>query len=148
MKFIHNRDKSGVSIFSAEYQLILKITGNPLLFCQQHNGFLVGFGKEVLRIEIDTHKNSHSSLDVFYNQKHILSFVAETPERPACLSIYDELPTLLSVSKLSDIQKNGWILMDYRDSSKQGVFPPEIQVRKSRIKISEGNNKKARFREL
>lgn len=148
MKFIHNRDKNSISIFTTDQQLIFKIIGNSLLLCQRHNGFLVGWGKEAIRIDIDTHKNNSSSLDIFYQKKHILSFVAETPERPACLSIYDNLPALLSVPKLSDIQKNKWILADYRDNSKKCVSSPEIQLKGSRASILTSNTKKARFREL
>ena len=151
MKFIHNRDKNSVSIFSVQKQLILKISGTPLLFCKQRNSYFFACGKETIRIDVCLHKNDSSSLDVFYNQKHILSFVPETPEIQSRLSVYDDLPPLLSIPKISEIQKNKWIFTDYREHLKMSLSPPERQMQKSKkneLSISMTDTKKARFREL
>ena len=151
MKFIHNCDKDCVSILNAQKQLILKIIGSPLLFCQQRNGWFLACGKDTIRIDIEQHKNNRQSLDVFYNQNHILSFMDETPENAGNLSIYDELPSLLKVPKLSDIQKNKWILTDYRESSDNIILPPKIRkkrIKKAILNVPAKNMQKARFREL
>ena len=146
MKFIHNRDKDSVCIFNAQKQLILKIIGSPLLFCQQRNGRFLACGKETIRIDVEQHKNNRQSLDVFYNKRHILSFMDETPENAGSLSIYDELPSLLKIPKSSDIQKNKWILTDYRD-----ISPSKIRIKQAKkaiLNVPVKNMKKARFREL
>lgn len=151
MKFIHNCDKDCVSILNAQKQLILKIIGSPLLFCQQRNGWFLACGKDTIRIDIEQHKNNRQSLDVFYNQNHILSFMDETPENAGNLSIYDELPSLLKVPKLSDIQKNKWILTDYRESSDNIILQPKIRkkrIKKAILNVPAKNMQKARFREL
>ena len=148
MKFSHNRDKDSVSIFSAQKRLVLKIIGTPLLFCQQRNGWFVTCGKETIRIDIEHHRKS---LDVFYNNKHILSFMDETPENVGSLSIYDELPSLLRIPKLSDIQKNKWILTDYREISSNIISSSKRRIKKLKkiaLNIPIENMKKARFREL
>ena len=151
MKFIHNHDKDSVSIFNTQKQLILKIIGSPLLFCQQRNGWFLACGKETIRIDIEQHKNNRQSLDVFYNTVHILSFMDETPENAGSLSIYDELPPLLKIPKLSDIQKNKWILSDYRDVSDKMKSSHKIRrkkVKKAILNVPVKNMQKARFREL
>ena len=151
MKFIHNHDKDSVSIFNTQKQLILKIIGSPLLFCQQRNGWFLACGKETIRIDIEQHKNNRQSLDVFYNTVHILSFMDETPENAGSLSIYDELPPLLKIPKLSDIQKNKWILADYRDVSDKMKSSHKIRrkkVKKAVLNVPVKNMQKARFREL
>ena len=151
MKFIHNHDKDSVSIFNTKKQLILKIIGSPLLFCQQRNGWFLACGKETIRIDIEQHKNNRQSLDVFYNTVHILSFMDETPENAGSLSIYDELPPLLKIPKLSDIQKNKWILADYRDVSDKMKSSHKIRrkkVKKAVLNVPDKNMQKARFREL
>lgn len=151
MKFIHNRDKTGISILNTEKQLILKITEHPLLFYQQHRGWFLAWGKETIRISLNSHKNNEPSLDVFYNQKHLLSFMCETPEREAYLSVYDKLPPFIKIPNMSDIRHNKWILTDYRDppdntSTRQNRRIKKIKRTQSRTLIT--HIKKARFREL
>lgn len=151
MKFIHNRDKDGINILNADHQLVLKIIGHPLLFCQQHSGWFLACGKETIQIDMNSHNNNEATLDIFYRKKHILSFTDETPERQACLLIYDELPSLVKLPELSDIQKNKWIFMDYREQNDYVSYPDKVRIQKpKKIKLhtSRSTNKKARFREL
>lgn len=151
MKFIHNRDKGCINILNANQQLILKIVGHPLLFCRQHSGWFLACGKETIQIDMNAHNNNEASLDIFYQKKHILSFREETPESLACLSIYDKLPSLMKVPELSDIQKNKWILMDYREQDDSLLYSGKLRIQKvKKIKLhtSRTINKKARFREL
>ena len=75
----------------------------------------------------------------------------ETPENAGSLSIYDELPSLLKIPKLSDIQKNKWILTDYREISGNIISSSKRRIKKLRkiaLNIPIENMKKARFREL
>ena len=62
MKFIHNRDKDGINILNANHQLILKIIGHPLLFCQQHSGWFLACGKETIQIDMNSHNNNEATI--------------------------------------------------------------------------------------
>ncbi|MBR5129910.1 MAG: hypothetical protein IKV03_01630 [Alphaproteobacteria bacterium] len=149
MEFIHNRDKNSISIMNAERQLILKISGFPLLSFKQRNGWFLACGKETMRIDINSHENNGVSLDVFYDKKHILSFMSETPERSAYLAIYEELPSLIVIPQKSEIQKNKWFFMDYRSQLEEDGASKKNRPRKIKhIMRPIKDCKKARFREL
>lgn len=149
MQFIHKRGKNCVNIFTKQKQFVLKIKGEPLLFCQQRNGYFLACGKETIRIDITRHSDE-ISLNVFYNQKHILSFMPETPERPDCFSVYDKIPELLTIPTQNEMIKNKWIFTDYTDNAsvqtKTFQKPAIKKTLKVVIKSTPHGQKKAHLR--
>ncbi len=147
MTFIHKREKNSICILTDKNQCILKVEENPLIFCQHQDGYIFTCGPQTVCAKIN-HYNNESSLDIFCDQNHIMSFMPETPERPACFSVYDNLPKLLTIPHQTDIIKNQWVFTDYRGTEVTKKSEKSHQIKEGILPLSHQKSiKKARLRE-
>lgn len=113
MPLIHQMHKNNYVFVNAKQQVILTVH-RCLLTNLSQDEYTFKHHDDIIAIKAQPGVNNHS-LTVEVNKQQVLHFSDETPESEACLSIYNNLPSFITLTSQKNLAKYRWKIADYRE---------------------------------
>lgn len=128
MQLIRHPSEKDYRFVNDKKQCIIKVSKSAIPCFNTDNCFYFLYHDAVIKVVLSKDDAVMPSLSLYVNKRQVLHFSDETPENEACLSVYDKLPSIISIVPLKEMVDNKWLFIDYRDEKD---IPPE-RIQKNR----------------